>query len=199
MGGEDGASKLLSLAEQSEVWERAQELVRCMIQVEAEIQKIFENKKNKDLWLDEVKCLEKTIENKIGEATNLVDAEEAKQDKSRLHAEHAALVKDIKSDLTTLMQLKHSLRDIKEQDLELASKAEDLTDQELSLLDIKRLSIYTTRKPKQQIIQQRRSSEQSDWTSVYESNPRPSEEPKNTESPYHFSHSHLDTPSGIRY
>ena len=88
-----------------------------------------------------------------------------------MHAEHAALVKDIKSDLTALMQLKHSPRDLKEQDLVLASKAEDLTDQELSLLDFKRLSVHTTRKAEQQIIQQRRSSEQADWTSIHESNP----------------------------
>ena len=136
MGGENGASQLPSLAEQkSEVWEKTQEIVRSMIQMEAEMQKILENKKGKELRLDEVKCLEKTIENKIGEATNRVDAEEAKQDKSRLHAELAALVEDIKADLIPLMQLKHSLRDLKEQDLELASKAEDLTDQELSLSD----------------------------------------------------------------
>ena len=79
------------------------------------------------------------------------------------------------------MQLKHSLRDLKEQDLELASKAEDFTDQELSLLDFKRLSVHTTSKAKQQFIQQRRSSEQADWTLIYEPNPRPSEELKNTE------------------
>ncbi len=140
--------------------------------MEAELRKILDNKKDNELRLGEVKCLEKTIENKIGGATNPVDAEEAKQDKLRLHAEHAALVKDIKSDLSALMQLKHSSRDLKEQDLELASKAEDLTDQELSLSNFKRLSVHTTRKGKQQTIQQRRSSEQADWTSTHESNPR---------------------------
>ncbi len=113
-----------------------------------------------------------------------------------MHAEHAALVKDIKSDLTALMQLKHSLRDLKEQDLVLANRAEELTDQDLCLLDFTRLSIHTTRKAKQQIIQQRRSSEQADWTSFYESIPRHSEEFKKTESPFNFNSSHLDTPSG---
>ncbi len=71
MGGEDGASQSLSLAEQkSEVWEKAQEVAKSMIQVEAGIQKIFENKKDKELRLDEVKSLEKTIDSKIGGATN---------------------------------------------------------------------------------------------------------------------------------
>ena len=59
MGGEVGASQSPSLAEKkSEVWEKAQEVVKSMIQVEAEFQKKLENKKDKELRLDEVKCLE---------------------------------------------------------------------------------------------------------------------------------------------
>ena len=93
------------------------------------------------------------------------------------------------------MQLKHSLRELKEQDLELASKAEYLTDQELSLLDIKRLSIPTTRKAKHQILQQRHSSDQADWTSIHEPNPQQSEGPPKTDTSFWFTTSHFDTPT----
>ena len=196
MGGEDGASKQPSLAEQkSEIWEKAQEITESMKKQETDIQRVHDAKKEKELKLEEIKRLEKTITSQIGEATNPAEVDEAKKDKAHLQAEHVSLIKDIRSDLAALEQLKRSLRDFKEQDLELAGQAENITDQELTLLDLQRLSIHTSRKSKQHLIQQRRSSEHDDWTSFYETSHKPTEGFQDTGSPLKAGESFLNRSS----
>ena len=123
-----------------------------MKQLDTEIQRIQDTRKEKDRRLEEIKRLEKAINTRISEATTPAEVEEAKKDKAHLQAEQTALINDIRSDLASLEQLKHSLRDYKEQDLKLASQAESITDRGLSLLDLQRLSIHTTRKSKQYLI-----------------------------------------------
>ncbi len=153
-----------------------------MKQLETEIQKVHAAKKEKELRLEENKRLDKTITNKIREATYPADVEAAKKDKAHLQAEYTSLTNDIRSDLAALEQLKRALKDHKEQDLELAGKAEDFTDQELTLLDLQRLSIHTSRISKQHLIQKRRSSEYGDRTSFYETSHKPTEGSQDTGS-----------------
>ncbi len=165
MGGDDATTKQSNIPEQkAAIWEQAQSVIRSMEQVEAEIQDIRELKREKELKLDELKHLEHRVDKRISDASSSEELESAKAEKANLHSEHT-LFNEIKSDLSAIRQLVMKLKDLKEQDLDLATKAEAIADQEMQLLDLRRQSIHTSRKVKQQIIQKRRSSEQGDWTS----------------------------------
>ncbi len=194
MGGDDATTKQSNIQEQkAAIWEQAQGVIRSMEQFEAEIQNIRELKREKWLRLDELKHLEQRVDKRISDASSSEELESAKAEKASLHSEHDTLFNEIKSDLSTIRQLVAKLTDLKEQDLELATKAEAIADHEMQLLDLRRQSIHTSRKVKQQIIQKRRSSEQGDWTSFLDMTNEQTNNPVGAESLSPQNKSYFDT------
>ena len=144
--------------------------------------------------LDEVKWLKKQAEQQIGEAINPIDVEGAKSDKIHLQAEQESLIKDIKSDLTAEVNWNKLYE--AERTRSRTTKAYDSTDQEVTILDIRRRSIHTSRKIKQQIKQHRRSSEQRDWTQIFDSHPKSVDDFKGIDSPLNLNKSYSAMQSG---
>ena len=194
MGGDDATTKQSNIQEQkAAIWEQAQGVIHSMEQVEAEIQNIRESKREKELKLDELKHLEQKVDKRISDASSSEELESAKAEKAGLHSERDTLFNDIKSDLSAIRQLVMKLKDLKEQDLVLATKAEAIADQEMLMLDLRRQSIHTSRKVKQQIIQKRRSSEQGDWTSFIDMSNEQTNNPVGAESLSPQNKSYFDT------
>ena len=98
--------------------------------------------------MSELESIEEKTEEALTHEENVSKREGIKIDQARVQEERTSLLDSIKEDLRAISKCKSQIRELKDQDVKLAADADTLTDKEMAMLDMKRITLHNERKEK---------------------------------------------------
>ncbi len=145
---EEIASKQTLEEQKSAILTKAKEITEGIIELNEAIKSIQKNRLEKDKRLRDLKLLEHKVEESLANEEDESKVDENRLDQANIQEERSCLLDSIKEDMLTINKYKNQIRQLKEEDVNLAMEADILTDKEMAMLDLKRLTLHSERKEK---------------------------------------------------
>ncbi len=145
---EEIASKQTLEEQKSAILTKAKEITGGIIELNEAIKSVQKTRLEKDKRLQELKLLEQKVEESLAKEENETKVNETRLDQGKIQEERSCLLDSIKEDILMINKYKTQIRQLKEEDVKLAIEADTLTDKEMAMLDLKRLTLHSARKEK---------------------------------------------------